>query len=75
MDTIFKRRSIRSYQNKKVESKKMTQLLKAAMEAPSAGIYPISGRYLATLGRGPHSAWNIPKIRNEIWELQLRIYF
>lgn len=37
METIFKRRSIRSYQDKKVESEKITQLLKAAMQAPSAG--------------------------------------
>lgn len=37
MDTIFKRRSVRKYLDKPVEDAQITQLLKAAMRAPSAG--------------------------------------
>jgi len=37
MDTIFFRRSIRNYKDKKVESEKIERLLRAAMQAPSAG--------------------------------------
>lgn len=37
MEAIFKRRSIRTYQDRQVESEEITQLLKAAMQAPSAG--------------------------------------
>jgi nitroreductase len=37
MNSIFTRRSIRKYLNKPVESEKVEQLLKAAMQAPSAG--------------------------------------
>ncbi|OWZ82919.1 nitroreductase family protein [Natranaerobius trueperi] len=36
MDLLFKRRSIRSYQNRLVEDEKITELLKAGMAAPSA---------------------------------------
>lgn len=35
LDTIFKRRSIRVYERKPVEKEKLTDLLKAAMAAPS----------------------------------------
>lgn len=37
MEAIFKRRSIRKYTDKKVEIEKIEKLLKAAMQAPSAG--------------------------------------
>ncbi len=37
MNSIFTRRSVRTYQDKPVEKEKVTQLLKAAMQAPSAG--------------------------------------
>ncbi|MBP2650844.1 MAG: nitroreductase [Firmicutes bacterium] len=37
MDSIFIRRSVRKYLNQPVESEKVEQLLKAAMQAPSAG--------------------------------------
>lgn len=37
MNSIFKRRSIRTYQTRKVEEEKVTKLLEAAMAAPSAG--------------------------------------
>lgn len=37
MEAIFTRRSVRSYQNQPVEQAKVIQLLKAAMQAPSAG--------------------------------------
>ena len=37
MNSIFKRRSIRKYLDKKVEKEKIDLLLKAAMNAPSAG--------------------------------------
>lgn len=37
METIFKRRSIRKYESRAVEKGKIEQLLKAAMQAPSAG--------------------------------------
>ncbi len=37
MNAIFTRRSIRNYLNKPVEREKVEQLLKAAMQAPSAG--------------------------------------
>ncbi len=37
MDAIFKRKSVRSYIKKHVEDEKITQILKAAMAAPSAG--------------------------------------
>ena len=37
MNSIFTRRSIRKYLNKPVEGEKIEQLLKAAMQAPSAG--------------------------------------
>lgn len=37
MEEIFKRRSIRKYQDKKVETEKIEKLLKAAAAAPSAG--------------------------------------
>ena len=36
LDTIFKRRSIRKYQEKPVEKEKLVLLLKAAMAAPTA---------------------------------------
>ena len=36
IDTINKRRSIRKYQNKPIEEEKITELLKAAMNAPTA---------------------------------------
>ncbi len=36
METILKRRSIRSYKNKKIEKEKIEKLLRAAMQAPSA---------------------------------------
>ena len=36
LDTIFKRRSIRKYQDKPVEKEKLNTLLKAGMAAPSA---------------------------------------
>lgn len=36
MDNILTRASVRSYQNKAVEDEKITQILKAAMAAPSA---------------------------------------
>ncbi len=37
MDAIFKRKSVRNFTNKHVEEEKITQILKAAMAAPSAG--------------------------------------
>lgn len=37
MDSIFKRRSVRTYQEKPVEPEKIEILLRAAMQAPSAG--------------------------------------
>ena len=37
MNSIFKRRSIRKYLDKEVEQEKVDLLLKAAMNAPSAG--------------------------------------
>ena len=37
MDAILERRSIRRYKDKKVEESKVTEILKAAMSAPSAG--------------------------------------
>ena len=37
MNSIFIRRSVRNYLNKQVESEKVEQLLKAAMQSPSAG--------------------------------------
>lgn len=37
MNAIFERTSIRSYEDKPVDEEKITQLLKAAMAAPSAG--------------------------------------
>lgn len=37
MDAIFKRRSIRKYKNTPIESEKIEKLLRAAMQAPSAG--------------------------------------
>ena len=36
MNIIFKRRSVRQFKNKKIESEKVEMLLRAAMEAPSA---------------------------------------
>lgn len=37
MEAIFNRRSIRKYEKKSVEKEKIEKLLKAAMQAPSAG--------------------------------------
>lgn len=37
MNTIFDRRSIRKYQEKRVEDEKVERILRAAMQAPSAG--------------------------------------
>lgn len=37
MENIFKRRSIRRYKDKKIEDEKVEKLLRAAMQAPSAG--------------------------------------
>ncbi len=37
MDEIFRRRSIRKYQDRPVEKEKIDKLLRAAMQAPSAG--------------------------------------
>lgn len=37
MNSIFKRRSVRNYQDKEIEDEKIEMLLKAAMAAPSAG--------------------------------------
>ena len=37
MDAIFQRRSIRKYKNTPVEKEKIELLLRAAMQAPSAG--------------------------------------
>lgn len=37
MEAIFTRRSVRAYQEKKVEPEKIEKLLRAAMQAPSAG--------------------------------------
>lgn len=37
MDAIFKRRSIRKYEDREVEKEKIDELLHAAMAAPSAG--------------------------------------
>jgi nitroreductase len=37
MNVIFTRRSIRRYSDKKVENEKIEKMLKAAMQAPSAG--------------------------------------
>lgn len=37
MNSIFIRRSVRSFQEKEVEKEKIDQLLRAAMQAPSAG--------------------------------------
>ncbi len=36
LDVIYKRRSIRKYQNKPVEKEKITEVLRCAMHAPSA---------------------------------------
>lgn len=36
METIFKRKSVRTFLDKKVEKEKIDQILKAAMAAPSA---------------------------------------
>lgn len=36
MDIIFERRSIRRYENKKIEDTKIEKILRAAMQAPSA---------------------------------------
>jgi nitroreductase len=38
MDSIFHRTSIRKYLQRDVEEGKITEILKAAMAAPSAGI-------------------------------------
>ncbi len=37
MNAIYTRRSVRSFLEKEVEAEKITQILKAAMQAPSAG--------------------------------------
>lgn len=37
MNTIFNRRSIRRFSNRKVEDEKIEKMLRAAMQAPSAG--------------------------------------
>ena len=37
MEAIFNRRSVRKYTNQAVEEEKIIKLLKAAMQAPSAG--------------------------------------
>ncbi len=37
MNSIYTRRSVRSYSDKQVEPEKIEQILKAAMQAPSAG--------------------------------------
>lgn len=37
MDTILKRRSVRKWLNQPVEEEKIKTILKAAMNAPSAG--------------------------------------
>ncbi|SHJ78748.1 Nitroreductase family protein [Anaerocolumna jejuensis DSM 15929] len=37
MDIIFNRRSIRRFQNRSVEKEKVERLLRAGMQAPSAG--------------------------------------
>lgn len=37
MDAIFKRRSVRTYQERPVEPEKIERMLRAAMQAPSAG--------------------------------------
>ena len=37
MDTILKRRSVRKWLNQSVEEEKIKTILKAAMNAPSAG--------------------------------------
>ncbi len=37
MEIIFKRKSIRNYSNKKVEGEKIEKILRAAMQAPTAG--------------------------------------
>ena len=37
LNSIFTRTSVRKYKNRKVESEKITDILKAAMQAPSAG--------------------------------------
>lgn len=37
MNEIFKRVSIRSFEERAVEEEKITQILRAAMQAPSAG--------------------------------------
>ncbi len=37
MNTIYTRRSVRQFTNKPIETEKVTKLLKAAMQAPSAG--------------------------------------
>jgi len=37
MDAIFERRSVRTYQDRPVEPEKIEKLLRAAMQAPSAG--------------------------------------
>ena len=38
MNSIFRRVSIRKYQEKKIEQEKVEQLLRAAMAAPSASV-------------------------------------
>ena len=37
MDEIFKRISVRKYEDRAVEPEKITQIIRAAMAAPSAG--------------------------------------
>lgn len=37
MNSIFKRKSVRKYQNREVETEKIERILRAAMAAPSAG--------------------------------------
>lgn len=37
MDIIFNRRSIRNFKNKEIEKEKIEKILRAAMQAPSAG--------------------------------------
>ena len=37
MDTIFTRRSVRKFDERPVEPEKLEKLLRAAMQAPSAG--------------------------------------
>jgi len=37
MDSVLKRRSVRKYEQRSVEKEKIEKLLRAAMQAPSAG--------------------------------------